>query len=242
MWICITDNYELRWSGLHQDQCDAEMRKVRMMRRMIGLILAVAFLVTTSAIAQEPLIEYRDECPHLFLQMTNKSVSQMQDEGIQEISAVCVYCDMRIELLLPWATERQSAKGDAEAACQHVYRLHEEIVAEGYYPPSQLSPAHEYRYMMVATCDVCKDEIDVFRVIGGGPIAFHEYTDTGIHFHLDGRNEHVFLLRCNVCGYEWGNIINCNMYDIGWCWMTLREMGYLQYHPFIIEPDEYWGK
>ena len=212
------------------------------MKRIISLILAVAFLVIVNASAEELLVEYREECPHMFLLMTNDMVSQLQAQGINEISAVCIYCDMHIEILLPWAMGRPSAKGDVESACQHTYRLHDEIVEEGYYSPSQLSPAHEYRYMMMATCEACDDVIDVFRVIGGGSIAFHEYTDTGIHFHLDGRNEHVFLFRCDVCGYEWGNIIDCSMFDIGLCGTTLRDMGYLQYPPCIIGPDKYVGK
>lgn len=208
------------------------------MKRMIGLLLVLMLLAATCAIAEEPLVEYRGECPHLYWLVTEDSVAQLEAQGKNEIRAMCIYCETYLELRLPWASGEVQTKRDSELDCEHAYRLESEIIAEGYYPTGKQNSGHEYRYMMAACCEACGDKIDIYNHVGVGNWEVHEFSDTGIHFHLAGTKQHAYMKRCDTCGYTLGTTADCAMFDIGLCTVQLREMGYLQYPPYIIGPHD----
>lgn len=199
------------------------------MKRFACLIMLLMLLITSGAYAEDMLQEYRDECPHLFWIMSEDSIMEMKKHGIFEIPALCIYCETQVELILPWTPAYQQTDENRDMeACSHVYRMSEEIVDEGYYPMDQVSGIHEYRYLMNACCENCSEQIDVYNGVGVNRTSAHDYEETGVHFHLDGTQQHVVVRRCKDCGFVFGSVRKCTMFDIGLCTTTLREMGQLQ--------------
>lgn len=197
------------------------------MKKFACIITVLLLLSATVTLAETPLREYRDECPHLYWLMTEEDVTQMKAGEWESITAKCVYCELSYEILMPEAPQ-QHRSGRFELSCTHAFRLDEAIVSEGYYPTSQISGAHQFRYLMTATCEKCSEQIDVYNAPGVGNAESHRYVKTGTHFHINATEQHVTVYECSVCGYTSGAMADCVMFDIGLCTTTLREMGYLQ--------------
>lgn len=197
------------------------------MKKLACIITVLLLLSATVTLAETSLREYRDECPHLFWLMTEQNVTQMESGERESITAKCAYCELSYEILMPGALQRQSSRR-YELSCIHAFRLDEAIVADGYYPTNQISGAHQFRYLMTATCEKCSEQIDVYNAPGVGNAESHKYIETGTHFHIDETNQHAIVYECSVCGYLSGVMVDCVMFDIGLCTKTLRDMGYLQ--------------
>lgn len=197
------------------------------MKRFVCIIAVLLLLPATVTLAETPLREYRDKCPHLFWLMTEQDVTQLKAGECESITSKCAYCELSYEILMPEAPHQQRS-GRRELSCTHAFRLDEAIVAEGYYPTSQLTGAHQFRYLMTATCEKCGEQIDVYNAPGVGNAETHNYVKSDIHFHLNATNQHAIIYKCSECGFTIGTLVDCVMFDIGLCTRTLRDMGYLQ--------------
>ena len=200
-----------------------------MMKRFVCTVMLLVLLTAACASADTPLREYRDVCPHLYWLMTESNLTELEAEGLETIGAMCVYCEKTYELQLPWAPRQELLSQKPELTCEHEFRVDAEIAGEGYYPINQLTPAHEYRYLLTARCVKCVEQIDAYIAPGVAVENFeaHELEKTDVHFHMMDTEQHAFVYRCKDCGYVTASMTRCVMFDIGLCTTTLRELGAL---------------
>ncbi len=216
------------------------------MRKVLSLF--VAFLLLPHMVLAEAAEEvslgaaYAGACPHeLFnfgtvLDQFDDAWGSLED-GVEYTSGVCCYCNRVYHVILSGETGDPQRREPAD--CEHQFRRIPYVLEEGWYPSftgavsdatgnyELMSMFHEQRSYYLCVCIHCDTAI---RMYDGGMIhgnigedhVFPPVEESSVHTHLHHENKHLYMLTCEVCGYNTALILPCVMYDNGMCDVMLR--------------------